>query len=106
VRYERKASPEQCIASQLATSTRTARTASSTRRHGRGTVPLLTLFSVEHTNELDRTVIGNPLVELPSTGRSNRLGGQYNRLGQEERQKPRFAASRGTPPRIVCVGLF
>jgi hypothetical protein len=37
--------------------------------------PLLTLFSVEHTSALDRAVIGNLLVELPSTGRSNRLGG-------------------------------
>jgi hypothetical protein len=35
---------------------------------------LLTLFPVEHTSALDRAVIGNPLAELPSTGRSNRLG--------------------------------
>jgi hypothetical protein len=36
---------------------------------------VLTLFSVEHTNALDREVVGNPLAEPPSTGRSNRLGG-------------------------------
>jgi hypothetical protein len=35
---------------------------------------LLMLFSVEHTNALDRAVVGNPLAEPPSTGRSNRLG--------------------------------
>jgi hypothetical protein len=47
---------------------------------------LLTLLLVEHTSALDRAVDGNPLAELPSTGRSNRLGGS-NRLGQEERRK-------------------
>jgi hypothetical protein len=36
---------------------------------------LLTLFPVEHTSALDRAVVGNQLAELPSTGRSNRLGG-------------------------------
>jgi hypothetical protein len=36
---------------------------------------MLTLFSVEHTNALDRAVVENPLAELPSTGRSNRLWG-------------------------------
>jgi hypothetical protein len=40
---------------------------------------LLTLFSVEHTNTLDCAVVGNPLAEPPSMGRSNRLGGS-NRL--------------------------
>jgi hypothetical protein len=36
---------------------------------------VLTLFTVEHTSALDRAVVGNPLAELPSTGRSYRLGG-------------------------------
>jgi hypothetical protein len=39
-----------------------------------GIVSVLTLFSVEHTNALDRAVIGNTLAELPSTGQSNHLG--------------------------------
>jgi hypothetical protein len=38
------------------------------------------LFSVEHKNELDHAVVGNPLVELLSTGRSNRLGGGLTTL--------------------------
>jgi hypothetical protein len=46
---------------------------------------LLTLFSVEHMNALDRAVVGNPLAEPPRTGRSKRLGGRSNRLGQEAR---------------------
>jgi hypothetical protein len=66
---------------------------------------VLTLFSVEHTNALDRAVVGNPLAEPPSTGRSNRLGGRSNRLGQEARRKPRFAAPGGTPSGTVCLGL-
>jgi hypothetical protein len=36
---------------------------------------VLTLFSVKHTDALDRAGVGNPLVELLSTGQSNRLGG-------------------------------
>jgi hypothetical protein len=35
---------------------------------------LLTLFPVEHTSALDRTVVRNQLAETPSTGRSNRWG--------------------------------
>jgi hypothetical protein len=67
---------------------------------------LLTFFPVEHTSALDRTVVGNQLAELPSTGRSNRLGGGgSNRLGQEERRKPRFAAPGGTPSGTVRLGL-
>jgi hypothetical protein len=38
-------------------------------------------FSVKHTNALARAIVGNPLAEPPSTGRSNRLGGRSNRLG-------------------------
>jgi hypothetical protein len=67
---------------------------------------LLTLFSVEHTNALDRAVVENRLAELPSTGRSNHLGGRSNRIGQEERRKPRFAAPGGTPSGTVRLGLF
>jgi hypothetical protein len=37
---------------------------------------LLTFFLVEHTSALDRAVVKNSLVELPSTGRFNRLGGR------------------------------
>jgi hypothetical protein len=59
----------------------------------------MTFFSVEHTNELDHAVVGNHLAEPPSTGRSNRLG-------QEARQKPRFAAPGGTPSGTVRLGLF
>jgi hypothetical protein len=66
---------------------------------------VLTLFSGEHMNALDRAVIGNPLVEPPSMGRSNRLGGRSNRLGQEARRKPRFAAPGGTSSGIVRLGL-
>jgi hypothetical protein len=66
---------------------------------------LLTLFLVEHTNALDRAVIRNPRAETPSTGRSNRLGGQSKRLGQERRRKPRFAAPGGTPSGTVRLGL-
>jgi hypothetical protein len=36
---------------------------------------VLTLFPVEHTSALDRAVVGNPLAETPSTGRSNHLEG-------------------------------
>jgi hypothetical protein len=36
---------------------------------------LLTLFPVEHTSALDRVVVEYLLVEVPSTGRSNRPGG-------------------------------
>jgi hypothetical protein len=67
---------------------------------------VLPLFTVEHTSALDHAVVGNPLTELPSTGRSNRLGGGSNRLGQEERRKPRFAALGGTPSGTVRQGLF
>jgi hypothetical protein len=66
---------------------------------------LLTLFSVEHTDALDRAVVGNQLARPPSTGRSNRLGGRSHRLGQEERRKPRFAAPGGTPSGTVRLGL-
>jgi hypothetical protein len=59
---------------------------------------LLMLFSVEHTNALDRAVVGNQLAGPPSTGRSNRLR-------QEGRRKPRFAAPGGTPSGTVCLGL-
>jgi hypothetical protein len=55
-------------------------------------------------NVLDRAVVGNPLAELPSMGRSNRRGGS-NRLGQEARRKPRFAAPGGTPLGTVRLGL-
>jgi hypothetical protein len=44
---------------------------------------LLTLFPVEHTSALDRAVIGNPLAELPSTGRSNRLGAGLTALDRK-----------------------
>jgi hypothetical protein len=64
------------------------------------------LFPVEDTSALDRAVVGNPLAETPSTGRSNRLGGGgSNRLGQERLRKPRFAAPGGTPSGIVRLGL-
>jgi hypothetical protein len=66
---------------------------------------MLMLFPVEHTSALDRAVVGNPLAETPSTGRSNRLGGGSNRLGQERRRKPRFAAPGGTPSGTVRLGL-
>jgi hypothetical protein len=65
---------------------------------------LLTLFSVEHTNALDRAIVGNPLTEPPSTGRSNRLG-RSNCLGQEACRKPRFPAPGGTPSGTVRLGL-
>jgi hypothetical protein len=41
---------------------------------------VLMLFSVEHTNALDRAVVGNHLTEPPSTGRSNRMGGGLTAL--------------------------
>jgi hypothetical protein len=44
---------------------------------------VLTLFSVEHTNALDRAVVGNQLAELPSTGRSNRLGAGLTALDRK-----------------------
>jgi hypothetical protein len=56
---------------------------------------LLTLFSVEHMNALDRAVVGNPLTEAPSTGRSNRLGGGLTALDRRHVEKPRFAALEG-----------
>jgi hypothetical protein len=46
------------------------------------------------------------LVEVPSTGRSNRLGGRSNRLGQERRRKPKIAAPGGTPSGTTHLGLF
>jgi hypothetical protein len=46
-------------------------------------VQLLTFFSVEHTNALDRAVARNLLVELPSTGQSNRLGGGLTALDRK-----------------------
>jgi hypothetical protein len=42
---------------------------------------VLTLFPDEHTSVLDCTVVKNHLIEVPCRGRSNRLGGQSNRLG-------------------------
>jgi hypothetical protein len=62
------------------------------------TAYLLTLFLVKHTNALDRAVVGNQLAGPPSTGQSNRLG-------QEERRKPRFAAPGGTPSGTMRLGL-
>jgi hypothetical protein len=59
---------------------------------------VLTLFSVEHTNVLARAVVGNPLAEPPSTGRSNRLG-------RVARRKPRFAALGRTPSGTMRLGL-
>jgi hypothetical protein len=41
---------------------------------------VLTLFPVEHTSALDCAVVEYHLVEVPSTGRSNRPGGRSNRL--------------------------
>jgi hypothetical protein len=67
---------------------------------------MLTLFPVEHTNVLDRAVVGNQLTELASTGRSNRVVGGSNRLGQEECRKPRFATPGGTPSGTVHLGFI
>jgi hypothetical protein len=67
---------------------------------------LLTLFPVEHTSALDRAVVEYLLVEVPSTGRSNRPGGRSNRLGQERRRKPKIAAPGGTPSGTTRLGLF
>jgi hypothetical protein len=64
---------------------------------------LLTLFPVEHTSALDRAV---DLIEVPSTGRSYRLGGRSNRLGQECRRKPKIAAPGGSPSGTTRLGLF
>jgi hypothetical protein len=36
---------------------------------------LLTFFLVEHMTALHHVVVGNPLAETPSTGRSNHVGG-------------------------------
>jgi hypothetical protein len=44
------------------------------------TISLVLALLVEHTNVLDRAVVGNPLDEPPSTGRSNRLGGGLTAL--------------------------
>jgi hypothetical protein len=41
---------------------------------------LLTLLLVQHTNALDRAIVGNPLAESPCTGRSNCLGGGLTAL--------------------------
>jgi hypothetical protein len=46
------------------------------------------------------------LVDVPSKGRSNRLGGRSNRLGQECRQKPKIATPGGTLSGTVRLGLF
>jgi hypothetical protein len=68
----------------------------------------LTLFPVKHTSALDCAVVGNPLAELPSTGRSNRLGGRggLTALDRKNAEKPRFAAPGGTPSGTVRLGLF
>jgi hypothetical protein len=60
---------------------------------------VLTLFPVEHTSALDRAVVEYLLVEVPSTGRSNRLG-------QERRRKPKIAAPGGTLLGITRLGFF
>jgi hypothetical protein len=41
---------------------------------------VLTLFPVEHTSALDRAVVKYLLVEVPSTGRSNRPRGGLTAL--------------------------
>jgi hypothetical protein len=64
---------------------------------------VLTLFSAK---VLDRAVVGDPLVEPPSTGRSNRLGGGLTALDKTHVEKPRFAAPGGTPSGTVGLGLF
>jgi hypothetical protein len=60
---------------------------------------VLTLFSVEHMSALDRAVVEYHLVEVPSTGRSNRPG-------QERRRKPKIAAPGGTPSVTTRLGSF
>jgi hypothetical protein len=50
---------------------------------------------VEHTSALDRAVVGNPLAETPSTGRSDRLG-------QESRRKPPSGTVRLGLPRAAA----
>jgi hypothetical protein len=62
-------------------------------------------YLVEHTSALDRMIIRNPLVETPSTGRSNHLEGGSNRHGQEHRWKLKFATPRGTPSGTMHLGL-
>jgi hypothetical protein len=67
---------------------------------------LLTHFPVEHTSALDRAVVENHLVEVPSTGRSNHLGGRSNRLGQERHRKPKTADPGGTSSGTTRLALF
>jgi hypothetical protein len=67
---------------------------------------VLTLFLVEHTSALDRAVVRNPLVEVPSTSRSNCQGGRSNHLGQKCRRKTLIHCSGRDPignsvPRVV-----
>jgi hypothetical protein len=68
------------------------------------------LFSVEHTNALDRAVVGNPLAQPPSTGRSNHLGGWLTALDrrhvknldsllQEGPRQEQFKVRYGEPER-------
>jgi hypothetical protein len=63
-------------------------------------------FSGRTHGALDRAVVEYLLVEVPSTGRSNRPGGRSNRLGQERRRKPKIAAPGGTPSGTTRLGLF
>jgi hypothetical protein len=62
------------------------------------TKSVLTLFSVEHTNVLDRAVVRNQLAGPPSMGR-------LTALDRRNAEKPRFAAPGGTPSGTVRLGL-
>jgi hypothetical protein len=66
---------------------------------------VLTLFPVEHTSVLDRAVVEYHLVEFPSTGRSNRLGGSLTALDRNVvenlRSLPGRDSIRDNAPRVV-----
>jgi hypothetical protein len=48
---------------------------------------MLMIFLVEHTNALDRAVVGNHLAKSPSTGQFNSLGGGLTALDRRHIEK-------------------
>jgi hypothetical protein len=63
---------------------------------------VLTPFPVEHTSALDRVVIGNPLAETPSSGRSNHLGGDLTTLDRRDTENLDSLLREG-PRREQCA---
>jgi hypothetical protein len=63
---------------------------------------VLTLFSVRHTNALDRVVVGNQLTGPPSPSRSNRLGGGLTALDRRNAENLDSLLREG-PRREKCA---